>query len=154
MVSGTCLIPDAVPAGAAVHILAGIRSNESDGVAGGPAAGVAGIVAYTQTGAAASGNTTNDGGVAVLTPLGGGAPAPSGANHPPAVDVPLKSAATSTTETGFPFGPISTDKFVDLATTQFTGTPATPAFGNNTNRTIQFTVRFNDLTADANDPTA
>ena len=152
IVSGTCLVPNSVPAGAEVRILAGIRSNESDGVAGGPAAGVAGIVAYTQAGVATAGPAAG-----AIFALGGGATVPAGAGLPPAIDIPLKSAPTSTTETSFPFAPISTDKLVDLAASQFSGTPASPVVGNpaaTASRSIQFTVRFNDLTPDANDPTA
>jgi hypothetical protein len=150
IVSGTCLVPNTVPALTAVNINAGIRSNESDGVAGGPAAGVAGIIAYAQTG-------VNTGAANAVTALGGGATVPTSLTTPPAVDIPLKSIPTSTSEPGFAFGRISSDKFVDLATSQFSGTPASPVFGDpatTPNRSVQFTIRFNDLTADAADPTA
>ena len=143
IVTGTCIVPGAVPAGDTVRILAGIRSNENDGVAGPPAvaAGVAGIVAYTQS-------TTNFQAGGAVTTNGLGATVPAGPGLPP---------PTSTPETSFPFAPISTDKLVDIAETQFGGSPGARLFGA-TNpalaRTITFTIRFNDLTADAANPTA
>lgn len=156
IVSGTCNIDASnAAAGGTLNVLSAIRSNESDGVAGGAAAGVAGIVSYTQgitqLGAGPASETTQGFGATKGNAALGGAPA---------VEIPLKSAPTSTTETRFPFGPISTDKLVDLATTAngFTGSPGAttvPAITDaGTLRSIKFTIRFNDLTPDANDPTA
>ncbi len=153
MVTGTCIVPSGVAGGDALHVLAAVRSNESDGVAGPPAvaAGVAGIVALkvtsTNLGGGGAESTTHFGGTNPNAALGGA----------PAVAIPLKSAPTSTTETGFPFGPISTDNFVDLIATSYAGGPGAPTFGPlgaGIQRFLEFTVRFNDLTADAADPTA
>lgn len=154
IVSGTCLLPSGLAAGTPLHLLTGIRSYESDGVAASGsspavAAGNAGIVAYTQT---ATGCATTP--CALLQ--GGGATSPTSATTPPAVDVPLKSPPTADPtgpDAGFPFSIISTDKTIDLFTTQFTGTPAAPlvaAAGN----VVTLTVRFTDLTASATDPSA
>lgn len=152
MVSGTCNVTGGTAvAGGAISVNAAIRSNESDGVSGGAAAGVAGIVAFTTTNAALGGSPVV---------VGFGATGPNaGLGGAPAASIPLKSAPTSTTETSFPFSRISTDTFVDLATGANgfagSGAPTLPASGGAASlRAIEFTVRFNDLTADANDPTA
>ena len=156
MVAGTCNIPANVAVGGgAISINAGIRSNESDGAATGEPAGVAGIVSYNLT-------QTSLGTVGTTTALGFGA---TGANAAlggaPAQAIQLKSPPTSTTETSFAFAPISTDNFVDLGTAAngFAGSGAPvlpPTTGAPTYlRTIQFTVRFNDLSTNAaTDPTS
>ena len=154
IVSGTCNIPaNVASAGGSISVNAAIRSNESDGAASGPDAGVAGIVAFTATTATVGGASP------VVT--GFGATGPNAAlGGAPAIGIALKSAPTSTTETSFPFATISTDNLVDLATTAngFAGSPGAatllPASGAANLRAIEFTVRFNDLTPDANNPTA
>lgn len=140
IVTASCIIPGTANPGDRINFLAGIRSNEDDGTGATKPAGVAGIVNYHQRG--------GNGDVA-----GAGATTPAAAGQPPAVAIPDRSAMTSTTETGFPFQPISSDKLVNLSTTQFTGQPAAPtvaAAGN----IITFTIRFVDTSPDANNPKA
>ena len=156
IVTGTCIVPGSVGTGDALHVLAGIRSNESDGVVGPPAvdAGVAGIVALKQTTTQFTGPTPGAASNAYF-----GATTPNAAlGGAPALSIPLKSAPTSTTETSFPFALISTDKTVDLIANSFTGQPTAPVFpaiGMGIVRTVEFTVRFSDLSTNAAaDPTS
>ena len=69
-----------------------------------------------------------------------------------------KSPMTSTTETSFPFALISTDKVIDLADNNYTGAAARPTLGSSngglTSRFVNFTIRFNDLTPNPNNPGA
>ena len=69
----------------------------------------------------------------------------------PAVAIDNESQVVNESETSFPFGPVSTDipNMVDLTQdSTFTGTPADPVQAGAGN-VIRFTVRFVDISADA-----
>lgn len=137
---GECQIPGSASPGDAIKLLAGVRSNEDDGTGATLPVASAGVTFY--------GQTAPSGAIA-----GGGGTVPAAAGQPPLIGIPLRSAMTSTTEQSFPFGPISTDKTVDLLGSQFLGTPASPvvaAAGN----FVRFDVRFVDLSADPANPKA
>jgi hypothetical protein len=140
--TGQCLM-SGVGAGRIIHFMAGVRSNENDGTPSRGPVAVAGVVAYEQMSAACAGTPC-----AILA--GGGATGPNaGLGGAPAVPIPSRSQMTNTSETSFPFGPVSTDNLVNLTQdATFTGTPADPtqaAAGN----PIRFTIRFVDISADA-----
>jgi hypothetical protein len=130
-------------AGSDLHFLAGIRSNESDGTGPTDPAGTAGIIAYDQRDAA--GNQ-----------VGGGATPVISAQTGPTVPINTGVPVTNEDEPTFMFGPVSTDipglvNIADASTFQGAPDPPVVATGGNI---VTFTVRFLDLTADADDPTA
>ncbi|MDQ3740399.1 MAG: hypothetical protein M3389_05570 [Actinomycetota bacterium] len=138
--SGQCRIPTTATPGSTIHFLTGVRSNENDGEDGADDdVGEAGIVWYEQR------NGTGD-------LQGGGATVPAGAGQPPAVPVPLASEMTPA-NTPFPFSVVPTDNLIDLSLSQFSGTPAAPTLAAAGN-VVSFTLRFTDLSADADDPEA
>jgi hypothetical protein len=142
--SGTCLMTGVAP-GRFIHLMAGVRSNENDGSPERGPTAVAGIVAYEQQAAACAATPCG-----ILA--GGGATGPNGAlGGAPAVPIDNESQVVNQNETSFPFGPVSTDvpNMVDLTQdATFTGTPADPIMAGAGN-IIRFTVRFVDISADA-----
>lgn len=157
ILSGTTIIP--VPNGATnvpVRLLAGVRSGEADGTGADNPVASAGIVSLTVT--AASPGTTVGGGNPGLSdvPL---TSKPSGAGAPPVYPIPLKAPRSDETPNPFSF---PTDKAIDLtdaATLQAFAAAAAPFDVSNVSGstgfvTATFTVRFNDLTASADDVTA
>jgi hypothetical protein len=141
---GTCLMSGVSP-GRFIHLMAGVRSNENDERPDRGPSTVVGIVAYAQRSAACASTPC-----ALLA--GGGATGPNGAlGGAPAVIIPHGSQVVNESETSFPFGPVSTDvpNMVDVTQdATFTGTPADPVMAGAGN-TIEFTLRFTDITADA-----
>jgi hypothetical protein len=140
ILAGSCRIPTTATAPSTIHFLTGIRSAENDGLNNDSddPVGEAGIVWYEQRAA--------DGSLA-----GGGATGPGG-DGAPAVAVPNASELTPE-GVPFPFSIVPTDDPINLSTTQFTGTPGSPtltAAGN----VVNFTLRFTDLSATADDPEA
>jgi hypothetical protein len=151
-VSGTCIVPPTQGStGDRVHFLVGIRSNESDGTGG-----VAGLVSYDQRAITIIGGPPSgfiehmaDTGATSANPGFGGAPVNS---------IPTKSPMTSTTQTSFPFALITSDQVIDLTDNNYTGFASRPMLGTSnggvTPRFINFTIRFNDLTPNPNNPGA
>jgi hypothetical protein len=158
IVSGRVLIQ--VPAGASnvpVRLLAGVRSGESDGTGADNPVASAGIVTMTvdnPTGALNVGGGNTGAPVIPLTSAPNAA-----AGGAPVYPIPNKAPRVDETPNPFSF---PTDKAIDLtdaATLQnITGgvgpilvgnAGGTPAVG-----VVNFTVRFNDLTASADDVTA
>ncbi len=136
--AGNCALTGVDP-GAQLLFLAGIRSNENDGTGGTDPAGTAGIIAYEQRNATGS-------------LVGGGATPVVSAQTGPTVPIPNESPVTNTAETSFPFGPVSTDQLVNIAdAATFQGTPDPPVAAG-TGNFIDFTMRFLDLSASADDP--
>jgi hypothetical protein len=136
VVSGQCLVPTTVSGGSTLSLLTGIRSNEVDGTGAADPAGVARIISLivqsSSGGAPQAGATTQP-----------------GAGQPPTLTIPNRSPQTSTTETSFPFGLISTDQTIDLLASQFS-TGAAPTVGPA--NIILFTLGFYDLTPASPDP--
>jgi hypothetical protein len=159
IVTGTVVVP--VAAGATnvpVTLLAGVRSGESDGTpTTGPVAS-AGLVSMTVAGVAATG-VTAAGGNPGLTAVPLTSAPNAAAGGAPVYPIPSKAPRVDSTPNPFSF---PTDKAIELtdpATLQafaapagrFTVTNGGPAQGV---ATVTFTVRFNDLTASADDVTA
>jgi hypothetical protein len=158
--SGTAIIP--VPSGltdAPIRLLAGVRSGEADGTGADNPVASAGIVSLAVT-AQTPGITVGGGNGAAPSPLAT-VPIASKANDAaagaPVWPIPLKAPRSDAAPNPFSF---PTDKAIDLtdpATLQNFG--ATPGPYTVTTAaagivTATFTVRFNDLTASADDVTA
>lgn len=144
-------IPDAVQpatvtstfvAGASgvLDLAVGVRSAESDGTgASDPAASCRATIVSANNSSTSAPNATKFG---------------LGAGSPPFWDIATKSPQTSTTETSFPFAPISTDNLTNLTgasnSVDPTATPATATAG------LPYTVTLTciDLTPSTSDPSA
>jgi hypothetical protein len=123
----------------AITLQVGVRGNESDGT------GATNPAAFCRVTEVSGANSTTSSATAGPNPV---APAPY---YP----INLKSPLTSTTETGFPFGPISTDNLTDLTvngtnSANPTGTAATAVIG------APYTISLSciDPSASATDPSA
>ena len=123
-------------AGAAgtITVRVGVRSAESDGT------GSSDPAAYCRV-TVSSGNT-------------GTTSAPNaGLSGAPFYPINNKSPQTSSTETSFPFGPISTDQLTDLTTGTNSASPASPATAT-AGLPYQVTLSCVDISASATDPSA
>ncbi|HYI37430.1 MAG TPA: hypothetical protein VEX39_12525 [Thermoleophilaceae bacterium] len=124
----------------AVTVRVGVRSNESDGVQGGAAAAHCRVTVNDGTNTGTSTAPQN--------------PVDSVVGAAPFYAIPLKSPQTSTTETSFGFGQISTDNVVDLsqAGVNSTNVPGAPTVA--IGQSYEVSLSCIDATPSATDPSA
>jgi hypothetical protein len=157
VVTGTMIVPvpDGTPA-TAIHLLAGVRSGESDGTGAADPVASAGIVSMAIANPVGLSITGGNAGLPSSVPI---TSAPNGAGGPPVYPIPNKAPRVDATPNPFSF---PTELAIDLtapSTLQSLGGPTAPFSVANSSGgpglvLITVSVRFNDLTASATDVTA